>query len=823
MGQISVTGLTAKDPRVVTFVVEVYADGALTNLLDVLTAPATYDPATGIASMIGIMTFTGLTAGMTYYLQSCSVIPGFGRGDFSSVYSIAAGVDSGGSSGGVTFGSGPPSGSSTDGTIYFDTSATNYTMYVYHSSAWHLVGTSAGGSGVFSSGSNSNGYWVQDPAGNIRQWGVVTVDINSGTHVVTFPTAFASATGVSVVVSTKSSTDRITYVVDGSVSTTSFTIGNNGSSGFAYWEANGPGTTSGGGTILVDPSTTEGDILYRHSGAIARLGIGASGKFLKSNGTDPAWGDVPVLVGDTGSGGTAGLVPAPAAGDAAAGKFLKADGGWSAPSSSGGGMNYQGLWSGGTAYAVGDVVEYLGEAYLRLIPGGSSAPALVQSAKWTGTGTNNLAFPSPVTAGDLLIVALSTNGVLVPPTDTVGTPYVLKSSVSTSGVSAGIYAGIAPSSGSNSVLSGVPGAGSAFVISEFSDASSTVDASGTSAATSLPNSASITTTIGPDLVYAVSGVFGTETFTAGTGFTLLAGSPSDAQADEYGVKSAPGTYSVGFSGTGTASQFPLVVVAFASSTALPPLADPVSWLLMGLPSGAANKVLASPNGSSGVAALRSLVAADLPSSGVTSGSYTDANITVNSQGLITSASNGTGGGGGGALTMLEAHSFSGVSAIAFTSWYSSSYDEYIIEILGLVPSGSAGVLQLQVSANGGTSYDTASHYSTSLFAWSTGGSAASGVGTSTSMVLFPINGRSLSAVSNQSVNGRIHFYNPASSSIYQAFIGDLLGPDSANTTTNPQNTSIRGYYFGLAAFNALKLLISSGTFSGTVRIYGVGH
>lgn len=34
----------------------------------------------------------------------------------------------------------------------------------------------------------------------------------------------------------------------------------------------------------------------------------------------------PVMVGDTGSGGKAGNVPAPAAGDAAANKFLKADG-----------------------------------------------------------------------------------------------------------------------------------------------------------------------------------------------------------------------------------------------------------------------------------------------------------------------------------------------------------------------------------------------------------------------------------------------------------------------------------------------------------------
>lgn len=42
--------------------------------------------------------------------------------------------------------------------------------------------------------------------------------------------------------------------------------------------------------------------------------------------------DYPTMVGDAGAGGTKGAAPAPAAGDAAAGKFLKADGTWAAPS-----------------------------------------------------------------------------------------------------------------------------------------------------------------------------------------------------------------------------------------------------------------------------------------------------------------------------------------------------------------------------------------------------------------------------------------------------------------------------------------------------------
>lgn len=46
-----------------------------------------------------------------------------------------------------------------------------------------------------------------------------------------------------------------------------------------------------------------------------------------------------VMVGDSGSGGTKGLVPAPASGDAAAGKYLDADGTWTVPPAGGGGVS----------------------------------------------------------------------------------------------------------------------------------------------------------------------------------------------------------------------------------------------------------------------------------------------------------------------------------------------------------------------------------------------------------------------------------------------------------------------------------------------------
>lgn len=64
----------------------------------------------------------------------------------------------------------------------------------------------------------------------------------------------------------------------------------------------------------------------------------------------------PLLVGDTGSGGKAGNVPAPAAGDAAAGKFLAAGGGWAVPPGASSQHTEPITWDGDILYLSGDVL-----------------------------------------------------------------------------------------------------------------------------------------------------------------------------------------------------------------------------------------------------------------------------------------------------------------------------------------------------------------------------------------------------------------------------------------------------------------------------------
>jgi hypothetical protein len=117
------------------------------------------------------------------------------------------------------------------------------------------------------------------------------------------------------------------------------------------------------------------------------------------------------FTGDSGAGGSFGYVPAPAAGDAAAGKFLKADATWAAPSAgvgSPGGANLSvqynssGTFGGATAFSIssGQPSVAAGSAYLNgtsralygLVLGGNQSWYGGNSGNLSATGTFNACF-----------------------------------------------------------------------------------------------------------------------------------------------------------------------------------------------------------------------------------------------------------------------------------------------------------------------------------------------------------------------------------------------------------------------------------------------
>jgi hypothetical protein len=107
---------------------------------------------------------------------------------------------------------------------------------------------------------------------------------------------------------------------------------------------------AGGGAMATDPLWDAlGDLAYGTGADTATRLAGnttTTRKFLRQTGAGggvsaaPDWdtlaaGDYPDMVGANGGAGTKGAVPAPAAGDSAAGRYLRADGTWAIPSGTG--------------------------------------------------------------------------------------------------------------------------------------------------------------------------------------------------------------------------------------------------------------------------------------------------------------------------------------------------------------------------------------------------------------------------------------------------------------------------------------------------------
>lgn len=109
--------------------------------------------------------------------------------------------------------------------------------------------------------------------------------------------------------------------------------------------------------------------------------------------------DLIAMVGDSGSGGTKGLVPAPAAGDAAAGKFLKADGTWTAPSGSGN-VATDAIWDAKGDLAVGTGANTAS----RLAVGTNGQVLTADSAEATG-----VKWSTPAGGGDVVKVGTPVN------------------------------------------------------------------------------------------------------------------------------------------------------------------------------------------------------------------------------------------------------------------------------------------------------------------------------------------------------------------------------------------------------------------------------
>jgi hypothetical protein len=185
----------------------------------------------------------------------------------------------------------------------------------------------------------------------------------------------------------------------------------------------------------------------------------------------------------------------------------------------------------------------------------------------------------------------------------------------------------------------------------------------------------------------------------------------------------------------------------------------------------------------------------------------------------------TGGGsvvsGGSGLVLLEQHTASNSTSLDFTTAFTSTYDDYVMELVGIIPTTDGAVPYLRCSNDGGSTWDTSSVYTgNEMHAGPTGGDSFS-YGAQGQWIFFSDHaGSALSSSALPALVGSIHIYDLLSTSKHKRFVFDGIGVYSLNGEDYVVHSS--GKYANTTGVNALRFAMSSGNIaSGTIRVYGI--
>ena len=173
------------------------------------------------------------------------------------------------------------------------------------------------------------------------------------------------------------------------------------------------------------------------------------------------------------------------------------------------------------------------------------------------------------------------------------------------------------------------------------------------------------------------------------------------------------------------------------------------------------------------------------------------------------------------LVLLGTATASSSASCEFTSLITSTYDEYVLEGLNIVPATDGAFLLLRTSPNNGISYDSVSGDYYFLANYQATGTPAPAGTSSLTFAQISLNALGASNVTSQGgVSFTLRVINPLGTTARKHFFGQSMNAN--NGTTEFASTVITGVRTSTAAVNALQFLMNTGAIaSGTFRIYGV--
>jgi len=177
---------------------------------------------------------------------------------------------------------------------------------------------------------------------------------------------------------------------------------------------------------------------------------------------------------------------------------------------------------------------------------------------------------------------------------------------------------------------------------------------------------------------------------------------------------------------------------------------------------------------------------------------------------------GGGGSGKSDLVLLEEKTAAGGATLDFTNWLNAAYDDYVIEVVGLLPDTDGAGLKARVSTDGGTTWRTTDYaYALRYTGTNAENDRVNGVAQAEMFIL----GGNENTPSVASSSATLHLVNPGSATRTKT-----LRVDGAYMSQNGYHYTINGscWWANVAAVNGLRFYYTAGNLAeGTIRIYGM--